>query len=580
MTLLEAAVPESQLAVQLIGPGQLVLNTRKEVRQPGPYEILVKVEAVGLCFSDLKLLKQFSAHPRKGEILSGIDREILDGCPSYVPGQRPGVPGHEVACRVVAVGDEVRQHKVGERCLVQTDYRTLPTQGSNAAFGYTFEGGLQEYVLLDERIVVEPGTGERYLIPVPESLSSSAVALVEPWSCVEGAYASTDRRTILPGGRLLVVVDAGHAVAGLTEALAACGGVASVTAVVAETGDGAELAGIDVPVSYVDGVADLPLEAFDDVVYFGAAKDVIELLNDRLATAAMINIVLGGAVIGAPVSVGVGRVHYGLTRWIGTTGTRAIDSYSTVPSSGELRSGDTVLIVGAGGPMGQMHVIRSLCTTVDGVSVVGTDVDDTRLAALRRKAGPLARRNGVPLRLVNTVTEPLDGRFSHQVVLVPSGAGTKAVEASADGGLIDIFAGIPATTRQDLDLDRYIATRSYLFGTSGSVIGDMKTVLAKVAAGELDTNSSVDAISGMAGAIDGLSAVSSQLMAGKVVIYPELSKVWLIPLAQIGEHFPTVAAKLDHGQWCVAAERELLRVAGSDQVAGSGPAAGNAEGDR
>ena len=99
---------------------------------------------------------------------------------------------------------------------MQTDYRTLVTRGANAAFGYTFEGGLQEYVLLDERVVIEPGTGERYLIPVPESLSASAIALVEPWSCVENAYASADRRTILAGGRLLVVADAGHEVVGLT----------------------------------------------------------------------------------------------------------------------------------------------------------------------------------------------------------------------------------------------------------------------------------------------------------------------------------------------------------------------------
>jgi len=43
-------------------------------------------------------------------------------------------------------------------------------------------------------------------------LSASAVALVEPWSCVENAYASSDRSTVLAGGRLLVVADAGHEV--------------------------------------------------------------------------------------------------------------------------------------------------------------------------------------------------------------------------------------------------------------------------------------------------------------------------------------------------------------------------------
>ena len=120
-------LPATQRAVQLVGPQELVLNDHKEVPEPGPHEILVKVEAVGLCFSDVKLAKQFSAHPRKDDVISGINTEILQGCRCYVPGDKPGVPGHEVTCRVVAVGAEVERYQVGERCLVQTDYRSLLT---------------------------------------------------------------------------------------------------------------------------------------------------------------------------------------------------------------------------------------------------------------------------------------------------------------------------------------------------------------------------------------------------------------------------------------------------------------------
>ncbi len=139
-------LPETQYAVQLVGPGALKLNTSKPVPKPGPHEILAKVEAVGLCFSDLKLLKQFDKHPRKTEIVGGIEPDVLKEMQSYVPGSLPTVPGHEVVCRIVAVGDQVKHHQVGQRCLVQTDYRQLPTAASsNAAFGYNFEGGLQEY---------------------------------------------------------------------------------------------------------------------------------------------------------------------------------------------------------------------------------------------------------------------------------------------------------------------------------------------------------------------------------------------------------------------------------------------------
>src|SRR5208283_419558 len=138
-----------------------------------------------------------------------------------------------------------------------------------------------------------------------------------------------------------------------------------------------------------------PQERFDDIIYLGASKKTIEVLNDKLAPRGIMNIVLGGKKIGEPVSVGIGRVHYGMTRWIGTTGSDPMFSYRTIPATGEIRSGDTVVVVGAGGPMGQMHVIRSICSSAKNLTVIGTDVDDGRLESLRKKAEPLARTNGV-----------------------------------------------------------------------------------------------------------------------------------------------------------------------------------------
>ncbi|MHC4365133.1 MAG: alcohol dehydrogenase catalytic domain-containing protein, partial [Planctomycetota bacterium] len=93
-------LPETQHAVQLVGPDKLVLSKCKEVFRPGRHQILCRVEAVGLCFSDLKLLKQFSSHVRKSEIVAGLGPEILKEIPSYVPGDAPAVPGHEAAVRV------------------------------------------------------------------------------------------------------------------------------------------------------------------------------------------------------------------------------------------------------------------------------------------------------------------------------------------------------------------------------------------------------------------------------------------------------------------------------------------------
>ncbi len=101
-------IPETQTAVQLTGPDNLMLNTQKPVHRPGPHQILCRVEALGLCFSDLKLLNQFSAHVRKSKIIAGIEPDVLEEIPTYVPGDLPTVPGHEATVRICAIGDKVK----------------------------------------------------------------------------------------------------------------------------------------------------------------------------------------------------------------------------------------------------------------------------------------------------------------------------------------------------------------------------------------------------------------------------------------------------------------------------------------
>ena len=556
------AFPKTQYAVQLVGPGELKVNTAKPVVMPGPHQVLGKIESVCLCFSDLKLLKQFSQHPRKSEVIGGLSSDVLKEISSYVPGEKPTVPGHETVVRIVAVGDKVKQHKVGERCLVQTDYRPFLTAGSNAAFGYNFEGALQEYVVMDERVIIDPANGERFLIPAPENLSASAIALVEPWACVENSYVTPERQTIKAGGKLAVVVDGDRKMAGLAESMSPRGLPAEIVTVCADHCDKLLSSQFKVPVKRLDSIADLPNESFDDIIYFGKDKKIIELLNDKLTTCGIINIVTGGGKIGALVSVGVGRVHYGMTRWIGTETSSAADSYKVIPPTGEIRKGDTICVTGAGGPMGQMHVIRDLCAGLPGIVMTAVDFDDVRLASLMEKARPMAAANKATISTLNPKTETLKGPFTYQVVMAPIGVlVADAIKHSASGSLINIFAGIPANVKHELDLDTYIKNRCYMFGTSGSTIRDMKIVLGKVVAGKLDTNSSVDAVCGMAGALEGLAAVENRTLAGKIVIYPFLHELGLIPLNTLAQKFPTVAAKLDHGNWSSAAEQELLKAA-------------------
>jgi len=556
-------LPDTQAAVQLVGPGELTLNREKPVHAPTGRQILAKVQAVGLCFSDLKLLKQFSDHPRKGPVVEGIDPSVLESLPSYVPGEEPTVPGHEVAAEIVAVGEDVEHHQVGETVMVQADYRPLKTHGSNGAFGYNFEGGLQEYILTDERVVMDGD--QRFLIPVDDEKkdqSASAVALVEPWACVENSYVTLERRRLKPGGKMLIVVEPGREVEGIDDAFDEAGKPAELTMMCGDDEQVQAVRDLGFEVALSGGAQDLPDEHFDDIVYFGTSKEGIDSLNDKLAGGGIFNIVLGGGEIGQPISVGVGRVHYGGTRWIGTTSASAAVAYHNIPETGEIRPGDRVLVIGAGGPMGQMHTIRDICCGMKNVSILATDFDSDRLEALKKKAAPFAREAGVPLELVNPKNTEVDGDFTYFALMAPVGALVSQSIADADeDALINIFAGIPAPTRHDLDMDAYITKRCFMFGTSGSRITDMKIVLTKVLSKQLDTNCSVDAICGMAGAEVGIAAVENRRIAGKIIVYPQLKETGLIPLAEMGDHYETVAAKLgEGGLWTARAETELLKV--------------------
>ena len=500
-------IPDTQHAVQLIGPDKLRLNTAKPVFHPGPHQILCQVEAVGLCFSDLKLLKQFSSHVRKAAITSGIDTEILKEIPSYVCGDAPTVPGHEAAVRICAIGEKVKNFKPGERYLVQADYRWLLTSHSNAAFGYNFEGALQEYTLMDERVITSP-EGDSMLISASRKLSASAIALVEPWACVEDSYAVRERRVEKVGGKQLVVREK-------------------------EARD----------------IAKLKDASYDDIVYFGSSCETVEALFPKLANHGLFNIVLCGGRLGRPIVCPVGRVHYSGIRIVGTTGSFPNKSMENIPASGEIRKGDKINVIGAGGPMGVMHVVRNICQGVLDISVFAGDLNTERLKALTRISAHLAKKNRVSFHPYNPSKDRLKEKFDYVVLMAPiPELVTQSLRDAAPHAIINIFAGIPVSATCHIDLDTYIEKEVYFIGTSGSVPEDMKVVLEKVEAGKIDTNLSVGAVSGLRGAIEGIRAVEKNLISGKIIVYPSCKGLGLAPISSFV-----------NGAWNEEAEKKLLK---------------------
>jgi threonine dehydrogenase-like Zn-dependent dehydrogenase len=546
-------LPMTQYAVQLVGPDELILNKYKQVPKPGKHQLLCRVEAVGLCFSDLKLLKQFSSHVRKSEVVSGVDLNILTEIPSYVPGQAATIPGHEAVVRIETVGTGVDDFEPGQRFLVQTDYRWVRTATSNGALGYNFEGALAEYVLMDKRIITSP-EGDSMLLPVSEELSGSAVALVEPWACVEDAYASTERTSLKTDGHMLVVADVDIPENALGDLFSRYGKPAQITWISKSSPPELEIA-----TTKVENITGLVDAGYDDVIYFGSEPEVVEALFAKVALKGILNIVQCDGKFGRDVVTMVGRVHYGGIRIIGTTDSNPAESMKIIPETDEIRPGDKINVIGAGGPMGMMHVIRNICQGVEGVSVYGSDVDDERLTALTKIAASQAEKNGVEYKPYNPTKEETSETFDYTALMAPIPTlVAAAVHNSNERGLINIFAGIPATVTGEIDLDAYIEKQLYFIGTSGSTLEDMKRMLARAESGRLDTNLSVAAISGFEGATDGIRAVENRSIAGKIIVYPACKSLELVTLQEMTEKMPDVAECLNDGLWTREAEQKLL----------------------
>ncbi|MBP7274679.1 MAG: alcohol dehydrogenase catalytic domain-containing protein [Kiritimatiellae bacterium] len=545
------SLPSTQCAVQLIGPDQLTLNCRKPVPRPGPHEILCRVDVVGLCFSDMKLLQQFSRHVRKAPVISGAPEGVLDSLAAYVPGDRPTVPGHEPVVTIVAVGNKVQRFQPGERHFIQADWRWLKTAGSNGAFGYNFEGALQEYVVLDERLVISP-EGECMLLPAPiGTRSASAFGLVEPWACVECSYRTPERQTLLGGARRLIWTDVtpGPELAAFLGAQPAAKstdwtGAAAASPAVA----GARRVEPDT----------LEPEAYDDVLYLGAISASVERIFPACRNGALILIAQCGQVFGAPVQTALGALHYRGLRMAGTAGQDPAQAAVTIPECGDIRRGDRIHVIGAGGPMGVMHVIRNLCEGVPDIELTAADLSDERLAALAHLAEPAAKQAGVKYQGYNSSAGSRPGPWSYTVVMAPVPAlVASAVRDSGPGAIINIFAGIPVDKGGPVDLDAYCRNGMYFIGTSGSRMDDMRAVLRKVEDGRLNTNVSVAAVAGLDGAIDGMRAVKNQEVPGKILIYPACRGMPLTRLEDLSRIAPEVSALLSDGVWTLEAENAL-----------------------
>ena len=184
-------VPSETLAWNVYGKGIEAVGRdgRPElvdVPSPSANQLLVRVDAVGLCFSDIKLIRLGGEHPK----LYGRD---LAHDPTRL--------GHETAVTVIEVGEELADRfRPGQRLAIQPD---IYVDGRSTAYGYTIPGGLIGYhVIGPEVLAADDGA---YVVEVDDRLGYAETALTEPWACVEAAYTQRRRLTPASGGRTWVV---------------------------------------------------------------------------------------------------------------------------------------------------------------------------------------------------------------------------------------------------------------------------------------------------------------------------------------------------------------------------------------
>lgn len=173
-------IPQKQKAWRLHAAGleNLSLDT-VDVKAPASDELLARVDAVGICASDWKMIAQGAAHSR----MQGRDLKA-----------NPAVPGHEVSLTLVSVGEGLKgKYAAGQRYSVQADIYVGQVP---MAFGYQLAGADEQYVIIPP-LVHEGG----FLLPVSPRLSYSQVAVAEPWACVLYSYQEQrDTRSVKPGG--------------------------------------------------------------------------------------------------------------------------------------------------------------------------------------------------------------------------------------------------------------------------------------------------------------------------------------------------------------------------------------------
>jgi L-iditol 2-dehydrogenase len=161
-------IPERMKAWVLGGPEELSL-VKKPVPEPGRAEVLVRVDAIAVCATDIEIIRH------------GVPAMIDGGSPF----NRGFTPGHEYMGTIVKLGPTVDEFEVGDRVTVEVHagcgrcqrcregmYTSCLNYGYRAkghrANGFSTDGGFAEYAV----------NNINTLARIPDEMSDAEATLV------------------------------------------------------------------------------------------------------------------------------------------------------------------------------------------------------------------------------------------------------------------------------------------------------------------------------------------------------------------------------------------------------------------
>jgi threonine dehydrogenase-like Zn-dependent dehydrogenase len=186
-------VPDQMKAWVLGGPEELFLRD-KPVPVPGRAEVLVRIDAVAICATDLEIIH------------SGSPASILGG----LPFNKNFTPGHEYMGTVAALGPDVDEFDIGERVSVEIHagcgqckrcrqgmYTSCLNYGKpekgHRANGFTTDGGFTEYAV----------NHINTLARVPDTMSDAEATLVV--TAGTSMYGLTELGGLVAGESVVVI---------------------------------------------------------------------------------------------------------------------------------------------------------------------------------------------------------------------------------------------------------------------------------------------------------------------------------------------------------------------------------------